>query len=169
MISIGAALSPARGVYGIMEHYGFTRDGLIKKLTTKNTLTYTPSKYTTFNEAQALSEIKDGNTSSGLRAEGAGGTCGITLTFSAPVFLNEIVLYINQFNGNYNGFSGFEIWDSSKTTKYYDTTSLGYGTYTLDLTTTCENAASAFVVVCKNPYSYGNFSLAELVAKGYTA
>lgn len=169
MISIGAALSPARGVYGIMKHYGFTRDGLIKKLTTKDTLVYTPSKYTSFTEAQALTGIKDGSTTSGLRAESAGTWCGIRLSFAAATVLNELTLYITQFNGNYNGFTGAEVWNSGYTVKHYDTTALGYGTRVLDLSATCPDADTSFILVCKNPYSTGNFSLAEVIMKGYVA
>lgn len=169
MIAIGAELDAGRGVYGIMDHYRFARKGELVKLPLDNVIAYSPSKFTSFTEAQALSGINDGSTTSGLRAENAGSTCGIRLTFANAAYLNQLVVHITQFNGNYNGFSGLEVWNGTYTTKHFDTTALGYGTFTIDLSNTCPDADTSFVIICKNPYTTGNFSLAEVVVQGYVA
>lgn len=133
-------------------------------------LSYTAASVSSFSAVQALSGLYDGNTSSGFRGEGVGSACVIRTTLSSYLahskYLKSVYISIRQFDGHYNGFSGLEIWNGAYTFKMYDTTSLGYGEYTIDVKNSCLFPDKEFVFVFKNLFNSNNCSVAELTLYG---
>ena len=140
-----------------------------------NDISYTPTLLSqgTVTSSRPISGLYDGNTGDGYMLTGVASTVKIKITFAVSTNINKLKVYIGQFNGNYNGWHGLEIWNAAETVKHFDVTGLVYGENVL---LTDNNLISNYlpdpvlelVLVCKS-LEGTNFSFAELDIFGVVA
>ena len=146
--------------------------GLNKNIAAVAQQSYTPAAITVSSFSNfgghdnSIIAIKNGDTGQGLMAWNFIGPYIFKITFDVLTDVNTVTMYIQQANGNYNGFSGLEIWNETLTVKFLDIDNLNYGPNVID-TSNILPPATTFVFVCKNLFSSSNeLSLGELVING---